>query len=186
MTSQTPAFVGFAPVEDVITVPDAETAQTVAWDLRPLSGNGTPLPVQTVIARAELPPQIAHQIAGAMHDAPDQPIEIALNPPELGRVRMVLAPTELGVTVQIIAERSETLDLMRRNIGELGEHFTELGYEDIAFSFGGGHGAGDETQDDGKTGTRVSIDLDPSQDDLPQETQQTRLTLSSAGIDMRL
>lgn len=71
-----------------------------------------------------------------MRHNPDKPVEIKLNPVELGRVRMVLTPSEAGVTVSILADRSDTLDLMRRNIDDLGRSLADMGYEDISFSFG--------------------------------------------------
>jgi hypothetical protein len=40
------------------------------------------------------------------------------------------------MTVSIIAERSETLDLMRRHINLLAEEFRDIGYTDIQFAFG--------------------------------------------------
>src|SRR5690606_21551545 len=78
---------------------------------------------------------------------PDKPIEIALNPVELGRVRMELSRTENGVTVSIIADRPETLDLMRRHIDQLAAEFHRLGYTDIAFSFGNGTQRGHDNED---------------------------------------
>lgn len=70
-------------------------------------------------------------------------MEITLFPEELGRVRLTMTPSEAGMTVSIIAERPETLDLMRRNIELLASDLTEQGFENLMFDFGGsGTGSG--------------------------------------------
>ena len=89
------------------------------------------------------PPMAVHvtqQLAAALADQPDRPVEIALSPEELGRVRMTLHHGEAGLTVAIHAERPETLDLMRRNIDMLVRDFRDLGYSEMSFSFSGQSG----------------------------------------------
>ena len=44
----------------------------------------------------------------------------------------------------ILAERPETLDLLRRNVQLLGASLGELGYQDISFAFSGGQPQGDQ------------------------------------------
>ncbi|RWR45405.1 flagellar hook-length control protein FliK [Sinirhodobacter ferrireducens] len=82
----------------------------------------------------------AHHVLRQLHEAvvhhPDGPVEVALSPEELGRVRLTLHPAEHGITVAVQAERPETLDLMRRNIEMLARDFRDLGYTDVSFSFG--------------------------------------------------
>ena len=46
-----------------------------------------------------------------------------------------MAVSENGMTVVVIADRPETLDLLRRNIGELNQSFMDMGYDDISFTF---------------------------------------------------
>ncbi|WP_299147444.1 flagellar hook-length control protein FliK [uncultured Tateyamaria sp.] len=115
--------------------------EQIVWDVRPLTTPGMPTVLQT---RPDLPPHVAQQIAEALHRAPEKPLELVLNPPELGRVRMRLSPSDAGIVVSVVADRPETLDLMRRNIEDLGRSFEELGYEDISFSFA----QGDQTEQD--------------------------------------
>ncbi|WP_299281324.1 flagellar hook-length control protein FliK [uncultured Tateyamaria sp.] len=115
--------------------------EQVMWDLRPSAVHHMPTVLHT---RPDLPPHIAQQIAEALHKTPGKPLELVLNPPELGRVRMILSPSDAGIVVSVVAERPETLDLMRRNIEDLGRSFEELGYEDISFSFS----QGDQTDQD--------------------------------------
>ncbi|MEL6619148.1 MAG: flagellar hook-length control protein FliK [Pseudomonadota bacterium] len=179
-----PATVQNQPQEFAIPS-DPEPVHSISWDVRGQMqfAHGPAGPIH--IVRAELPPHIAQQIAATMANAPDKPIEIALNPPELGRVRMVLSTTELGITVQVLTERADTLEMMRRNIGELGNSLAELGYDDIAFSFGQGGDTTDASDDDTASGAGTLIDLDPG-DETPTDTTQSPLAHLSDGIDMRL
>lgn len=64
------------------------------------------------------------------------PIEIRLNPQELGHVRINISVAEGAIAMSIHAERSETLELLRRNIEQLSQEFRQIGYGNISFSFG--------------------------------------------------
>ncbi len=113
-----------------------------------LSGTGDPSqPGTSERARAEpvAARSIVDQVVRLMTRAPgDGVIEIRLQPEELGRVRLSMTPTELGVTVQITAERYETLDLLRRNIDLLEADLLEQGFANLTFDFGS-ETAGDDT-----------------------------------------
>ena len=131
-----PAGNGIAITEDAATLMKGEAAEVVQLDIR---GATTTVQSQSgpiIPARTEIPPHITQQIAAALHKGADRPIEIALNPPELGRVRMILSASEAGMVVHVLTERTDTLDLMRRNIDDLGRELGAMGYEDISFSFG--------------------------------------------------
>lgn len=79
---------------------------------------------------------IARQLASALPGATDGPVEISLNPEELGKVRLAMHTQDGAITVSVQAERPETLDLMRRNIDSLARDFREMGYAQISFEFG--------------------------------------------------
>jgi flagellar hook-length control protein FliK len=105
----------------------------------PLRETTIPLPQSLPLpasARSDMSRHIAMQIAAAASDSAARPVELRLNPEELGRVRLSLMPNDGTMTVSIIAERSETLDLMRRHINLLAEEFRDIGYTDIQFAFG--------------------------------------------------
>ncbi|MEM6890720.1 MAG: flagellar hook-length control protein FliK [Pseudomonadota bacterium] len=68
----------------------------------------------------------------------DGVIEIRLQPEELGRVRITLSTGEVGVQVQILAERAETLDAMKRNIDLIANDLRDRGFGEPTFSFGSG------------------------------------------------
>lgn len=89
-------------------------------------------------ARSDLPRHVAAQIAAAVQRAApgEQTMELTLNPAELGRVRISMAPGDGTIVVTVLAERPETLDLMRRHADLLARDFHDLGYESAEFSFG--------------------------------------------------
>lgn len=61
--------------------------------------------------------------------------QIMLDPVELGLVRISLHPGDTGLQVQVLVERAETLDLMRRFAHELARDLARLGFDDVAMDF---------------------------------------------------
>ncbi|APE44982.1 hypothetical protein BOO69_17385 [Sulfitobacter alexandrii] len=126
---------------------DIRETVTGPVDIVPVEA-GSPRPVDTLPAvqgqpvsapqRADMPMHIARQVAEALQGIGQQPVEISLTPEELGRVRLSLSASDSGMIVHVVADRAETLDLMRRHITELSEEFRQLGYADVRFSFAGG------------------------------------------------
>lgn len=86
--------------------------------------------------RADTPRPAMSQLAELARRLPGGPIEVSLSPEELGRVRLSMQPAEGGMVVQIAAERSETLDLIRRNIDLLAQELRDQGYAELRFAFG--------------------------------------------------
>lgn len=78
-------------------------------------------------------------VQSALRVAGEGSVEVRLQPEELGRVRLTLLPTEAGVSVQVTAERAETLELLRRNIDMLESDLRRQGFMDASFSFGSEH-----------------------------------------------
>ncbi|WP_170571687.1 flagellar hook-length control protein FliK [Ruegeria atlantica] len=80
---------------------------------------------------------MANQIA-TLVSARGQPgtIEVALNPEELGRVSIVLNSREDGLHMTILAERPETLDMMRRHLSVLETEFQNFGLGDLSLDLG--------------------------------------------------
>ena len=119
---------------DTSGTPDPRAAEARAVRLH----SGTP---------ADLARHVGRQMAEAFDRPGDRPVEVALDPVELGRVRLNLHSRDHTITVTVMADRPETLDLMRRNIGELAQQFREIGYDQINFAFGqSGHEAGTGAQ----------------------------------------
>lgn len=77
----------------------------------------------------------ASQIAEAVRLPNDGTVEIRLSPEELGRVKLSMVPGDVGMIVQLVAERAETLDLLRRHVDLLATDLQDLGYSGLEFSF---------------------------------------------------
>lgn len=101
---------------------------------------------ETTGPRPGLIRHVAYQLADAVARGTDRPVDLTLNPQELGRVRLSLTMADGAIAMTIIAERPETLDLMRRHIDQLAQEFRDLGYGNIQFSFGQyRQGSGDDS-----------------------------------------
>jgi len=103
--------------------------------LQPLVKTDNSPSASTILATASAAKNVIMQIAQAALAGGSQAVEIALDPIELGKVRMTLHTSETGINVQILADRPETIDLMRRNAHLLEAEFENLGYQDIGFEF---------------------------------------------------
>jgi len=100
-------------------------------------GTGAPAGPTTLAAAQAAPPQVL-QVSAAIRSSSDAIFDIHLSPAELGKVRISLTPSDNGILVNVLADRPETLDLLRRHADQLEQDFRELGYENTAFSFGAG------------------------------------------------
>jgi len=94
----------------------------------------------TAAARPGSAGAVVQQLAGAVQQKPDGGVEVSLSPPELGKVRIRMEAHEHGMTVTLIADRGETLDLLRRNADILQRQFRELGHQNVGFQFQQGGG----------------------------------------------
>ncbi len=140
--------------------------------------------------RPETPRLIAVQLAEALATKGERNIDVALNPEELGRVKMRVSTTDTSVIVTITTERPETGDLMRRHINELSEEFRRMGFEDISFEFSGEGmsgqmGQGGEQGDSLNGGPSGANDSGIQAENMPEPAQQN-LRLGETGLDMRI
>lgn len=146
-------------------------------------------PTQTGTTKAaahaahEVAQSVSRQIASTLMLQHDRPVELTLSPEELGKVRLTLTSAENGITVSIVAERPETLDLMRRNIETLARDFREMGYENTSFSFG--QQAQQQRSEPSPYVARDSGGTTPPAP-IPALQEPIRLSLnSSTGLDLR-
>ncbi|MHA6264172.1 flagellar hook-length control protein FliK [Arenibacterium sp. CAU 1754] len=161
-----------------VMVTDQDPQPTSAQRVDPPSGAGAA--TEAIPLRAEPHRIPTAQAAQILVRSPNQPVEISLNPEELGRVRMALTTSDAGVSLVITTDRTDTLDLMRRHIDQLAQDFKNLGYESIDFAFHQGH-SGDHGANSQDQGATVSIaDAEESSAPLPQNRPAT------AGLDLRL
>jgi flagellar hook-length control protein FliK len=85
-------------------------------------------------------------VATALKDDPARQVELRLDPPELGSVRFQLDQSNAGLVVTIIAERPETLDLMRRHADQLLADLRQTGFQGASLNFGSSQGQGGSGQ----------------------------------------
>lgn len=152
----------------VAELPDMPTATSQA-------PTATPLPT-----RAE---QVAAQVAAALSGstaAPDRngPLEIALDPPELGKLRISVSQGDDGLFLAVTVDRPETLDLMRRHAGLLTQEFQRQGLEHSGFSFTG-RGGGEANHGTGSGAPERAVS------DTPGLSTATP-PLAATGLDIRI
>ena len=137
------------------------------------------------LARVQLVRSVAAQMADGIRLDPSRPVEIRLDPQELGQVRLTLSFGEHGTSIALLAERPETLDLMRRHAELLAAEFQRLGLGDVAFSFAGGR-EGSPHEGTPGAGTGASGLPDVAAEDV-HEASPLRLSLAGGdGLDIRL
>ena len=164
-----------------LTIIEREIADVAVWTpLGAARGTGITAPITS----PELPRQIATQIANAMPQAGASQVEISLNPQELGRVRISLSAQDTGLSVAIMADRGETLDLMRRHIDQLAQEFRDLGYGDVSFSF---DQSGDgQPQKDSQAGGSQSMGPDQEGSVIEPGVSTHKSVNATAGLDLRI
>ncbi|WP_294115513.1 flagellar hook-length control protein FliK [Shimia sp.] len=138
------------------------------------------------------PAYVVRQVADAFKMADKNLIELAMDPPELGKVRMSITETGGVMTVNIAAENQATSELMRRHIDMLRKDFMEMGYQDVTFSFeqqgsdGQNAQGGNEFAQGGQGGTAQGDgSLLPDSATLAAQTAAPQ-TLVSSGLDIRV
>lgn len=121
-------------------------------------------------------PERAMAIAQQIRDAPDGTTEIRLDPPELGRVRFVVAASDAGVQLVIHAAQPDTADLLRRHLDLLTAELRQAGYASVDVSVGGGG----EGQDQGRPVPALVQQSDETDNPAP------RRNIAQSGLDLRL
>jgi len=107
------------------------------------SPSGLPNVVQLQTPQGANSSQIAQAVSVHLEAAPKpgEPghLELRLEPEELGKLRITFTPRETGLLVSFTAERSETLELIRRNGEALLEDFEkiDLAGSELAFDMQG-------------------------------------------------
>ncbi|MEO1331526.1 MAG: flagellar hook-length control protein FliK [Pseudomonadota bacterium] len=171
----------------------ASAASGLAPASAPAAANAAP----AVLASAQAAAQVSVAIAAQRENGV---IELRLDPPELGRVRLELrfdGADTVSVTLQ--AERPETLDLLRRQADQLGRELIAAGLSLDGLDFGDAAGFGAE---DGRSaadgGAGDASAARPTADTAPDRSNATlhaRLPLggpgpmvgaSARGLDLRI
>ncbi|MCV2867044.1 flagellar hook-length control protein FliK [Defluviimonas sp. WL0002] len=128
------------------------------------------------------PSRVAEQLAAAVSLRADG-ADVALRPEELGHVRISIERHGAEVSVTLVAERAETVELMRRHVDLLASEFRAAGFDTCSFQFG--HG-----QRDGQTrALPADSPVETDQVEPPATTSAAPPTLGASarqGLDMRL
>lgn len=151
----------FAALKPGIFVPAASAEATVKVDIGAIGSAGSmPLPADNAhlpvaaddplreiggpsqalrnapqMSEPDLPRQISSQLVAMVQVRKSGVADIRLSPEELGRVQLRLSPTDHGVAVQIIAERVDTGDLIRRNVDLLIAQLRQEGFDHVDVAF---------------------------------------------------
>ena len=79
---------------------------------------------------------LVQQVAAAIAPARSgDRIELVLDPPELGRVEIVIDVADQVLKATLSADRQSTADLIRRHIDMLGDQLRDEGFSDVDLSF---------------------------------------------------
>jgi hypothetical protein len=117
------------PPEEIAMPPGDGPARIAPLAPATLPAPAAPLPM--TVAR-----QILHAIAEPAGD-PGAPVELSLDPPELGRLRVILTDGPAGLALAITAERPETADLLRRHLALLAQECARAGIDALAVDISG-------------------------------------------------
>ena len=165
-------------------IPTTQTAAPTAVDLPQVDESG-PTPSTTPPAPTERDvPSVAQQVAIAVSKSEGGTIELALRPVELGETQISMEFEAERLVITVATERSETQDLMRRQIDDLAREFRDLGYRDVSFRFEqqtGQQGQSRQAQDETQNANHAEIEPD-----LSPETPAPRPTYVSGRLDIRL
>lgn len=128
-----------------------------------------------------LPAGLGHHLADIAARFPDRPVELTLSPEELGRVRMSFTTGDGALTMSLVADRPETLDLLRRHIDVLAQDFRDLGFANLSFSFAQG---GESSQPEAETiaGSGPPDEATP----VPAPARHAPARPAGGGLDLRL
>jgi flagellar hook-length control protein FliK len=130
--------------------------------------------------------RIVRQIAEAMPNGQDRTTELRLEPEELGRVRLGIATGEQGVSVQIQAERPETLELLRRNLDQLSEDLRRLGFSGISVDLGSGGADGGAEERSPAPGEDAAQALDAIHRPEAPAPERPDAPMGHGALDLRL
>lgn len=158
---------------DAQSVPDPQVTQ--------LSTPDRPSQTPPALA-APLPPTVPMALMVHAPQAALGPVEVVLNPEELGKLRFEIHQQGDQVRVVLTVERPETLDLLRRHADQLVQEFRAAGYSGASLSFGNWGG-----QQGGTSGQTAQSEPDFVVADTPHlPPPHPRNFAPSTGLNLRL
>ncbi|MBF9045785.1 hypothetical protein LSUCC0031_01525 [Rhodobacterales bacterium LSUCC0031] len=198
----TPESGGRAPILSLAQTPNAASRASAPGEsavspsdlghitLGLTSGSATPTDLRFGARAPDLPllAQAATQQialgAAQLQAEPGAPVDIALDPPELGRVRLSIVEVNGALSVSIMAERPETADLMRRHLSLLADEFARQGLDAPSVDISSGGQGRQQTRDDDMSGAGKPPDhpISPGQGQAAAHMPQ----VAPSGLDLRL
>ncbi len=173
------------PAIMVADVPDVTPPSPEALPVGRMEG-GASLPLAAAASPAPpmqtLPQTLPAELAQIATQRPDGPVELLLNPDDLGRLRFEMTQSPDGLRVILSIERPETLDLVRRHAEQFLTELRQAGFGGATLSFGqwgsGSHSGHPPTpDDDAATVTPLRGEPTYAPPPLPQK---------ASGLDLRL
>lgn len=178
-----------APTDTAATATKTESSpmpELTFAELATVPGSTVPENLPPIHPRIDHAPRVIQVIADAARALQDRPIEVTLNPEELGRVRLTLRSVDGSMSVSVAVERPETLDLLRRNIDMLASQLRELGYKDLSFSFASQGESFDRTKDHDSDHQMFAENNPVSPHEAPPQGLMRISVTDTGGIDIRL
>jgi hypothetical protein len=133
------------------------------------SAQGAAAPTAPALIAAAAIVSPAHQILAAVTANRDaDTVEVRLEPPDLGRVRIHFSFERADVVVATLSsERGETLDLMRRHASDLVRELERSGFGRVQLDFQSGRGSDFATPRSAPSEVREHGAIDAADDDQP-------------------
>ena len=132
--------------------------------------------------------QIAAQIQQPALSGPGG-FSLALDPEELGHVRLTLVNHEAASVLMVHADRPETLDLMRRHIALLEQDLRSMGHDTLSLRFSGGeagHPGGGGTGTSSDRATQPALQPQMPDNAPPPAQRSPTMTGTLDHLDLRL
>ena len=152
-----------------------------AMGLQITTSSSVPPTGEVIQARSDTQRPVLQQFLDASVRAFERPVDLHLNPEELGRVRISMVMNDGVITMTVVAERSETLDLLRRHSEQLAQELRQIGYGTINFSFGQNDGGRDGRQETPQFEQSPELAASP-----PTTQPRDRPTGHQSGLDIRV
>lgn len=169
---ETADYLSSISIEDAVALAGSDSA-------KPFSAAGSDIP------RVEMARSVGAQLVEQMVKRTQGVVDVTLNPEELGRVKMAVNSGEATVSIAIMAERPETLDLMRRHVDQLVAEFRKMGFDNVDLSFSNGAGTGQDPSGFSSQDTPWNS-FEAAEMTLETNTEITSNTGPQSGLDMRL
>lgn len=175
------ADLGSSTVDDIMTVQADAGVFASGSTAVDILGRDPGAPASAPTAPAQAIAILVARLSGGAATA--DTIELALSPEELGSVRIEFQANGDRLQVVLSAERTDTLDLLRRNADQLVAELRAAGYASATLNFGqwGTSHDGDKSQHHVRVQSHLTLDSGSS-----SPTNNRSFATTGGGLDIRL